>query len=138
MLVSILPCEGEEFSLKLAASPQLGYWQCVRIKKTRNRNRAKPSFVRAPYKRPLEQCTTNQPSFHNQTNLERINCDSRSKDAHPGLAVDHAVPKAELVAAGAPTGSADGSLPRHDGHDEEVGKQTYGSSCYQEHHENLF
>ena len=115
----------------------------MRIKK---RGRTEPSFVRAPYKRPLEQRTTHQPSFLitilNQTNLERINCDCRSKDAHPSLAVDHAVPKAELVAAGvpatAPTGSPDGSLPRHDGHDEEVGKQTYGSCCYQEHHENLF
>ena len=83
----------------------------------------------------------NQPTiFGIQTNLERINCDSRSEDADPSLAVDHAVPKAELVAAAAPapTGSTDGFLPHHDGHNEEVGKQTYGSCCHQKHHENLF
>lgn len=78
-----------------------------------------------------------------QTNLERINCDSRSEDADPSLTVDQAVPKAELVATAAvaaptPTGSIDGFLPRHDGHDEEVGKQTYGSCCDQKNHEDLF
>ena len=49
------------------------------------------------------------------------------------MAVDHAVPKAELVTVD----PASGSLPRHDGHNEEVGEQTHGPRRHQEYHEDL-
>ena len=83
--------------------------------------------------RPLQMEAWAYGALVSQTNLEGINCDGRGDDSDPGVAVDHAVPKAELVAGS----SASGSLPRHDGHDEEVGEQTHGPRRHQEHHEDL-